>query len=60
MKFVDTLIIRFCNMGIIHTAKKNIKEEIIRKKKIEILEDKKRIDFDNAVISTKEDMEVCF
>lgn len=29
---------RFNGMGIIHTAKKNIKDEIVRKKKIETLE----------------------
>lgn len=30
--------IRFNGMGIIHTAKKNIKDELVRKKKIEALE----------------------
>lgn len=48
----------FCNMGIIHTAKKNIKEEIVRKRKIEILEQKKRLNYDNPTITTKEDLEV--
>ena len=32
------LCIRFHGMGIIHTAKKNIKDELVRKKKIEALE----------------------
>ena len=45
-------------MGIIHTAKKNIKEEIIRKRKIEIIEEKKRNN-KPTTIATKEDMEVC-
>ncbi|XP_008215383.1 nuclear factor NF-kappa-B p100 subunit isoform X1 [Nasonia vitripennis] len=48
----------FCNMGIIHTAKKNIKEEIMRKRKIEVMEEKKRKNFENPVISTREDLEM--
>lgn len=47
-------------MGIIHTAKKNIKEEIMRKRKFEVMEEKKRKNFENPVISTREDLEVCF
>ena len=47
----------FCNMGIIHTAKKNIKEEILRKRKVEIIEEKKRNN-KPTTITTKEDMEM--
>ncbi|XP_058793085.1 nuclear factor NF-kappa-B p100 subunit-like isoform X2 [Phymastichus coffea] len=48
----------FCNMGIIHTAKKNIKEEIVRKRKIEKIEEKRRQNQENPIITTKEDLEM--
>ncbi|XP_014211651.1 nuclear factor NF-kappa-B p110 subunit isoform X2 [Copidosoma floridanum] len=48
----------FCNMGIIHTAKKNIKEEIIRKKTIELKEEKKRKDPNDTTISIREDLQM--
>lgn len=45
-------------MGIIHTAKKNIKEEILRKKKTALLEEKKRNNADNLNITTTETLQV--
>ncbi|XP_014230726.1 nuclear factor NF-kappa-B p110 subunit-like isoform X1 [Trichogramma pretiosum] len=48
----------FYNMGIIHTAKKHIKDEIYRKRRMELLETKKRQDPSNVVISTREEMKL--
>lgn len=45
-------------MGIIHTAKKNIKEEIMRKKKTALLEEKKRNKSENLNITTTENLQV--
>ena len=44
-------------MGIIHTAKKNIKEELLKKRQKILLEEKKREDI-NAIITTREMSEV--
>ena len=46
-------------MGIIHTAKKNMKDEITRKKKLEIIEEKKRSN-QNPTITTREELDVCY
>lgn len=44
-------------MGIIHTARKYIREELIRKMYIEILEERKRKNI-NATLSLRDDAEV--
>lgn len=46
-------------MGIIHTARKNIKDEIVRKLRAEALEERKRSNF-NATLSLREDAQVDF
>lgn len=46
-------------MGIIHTARKNIKDEIVRKLRAEALEERKRSNV-NATLSIREDTQVDF
>lgn len=46
-------------MGIIHTARKNIKEEIIRKLCAAILEERKRSNI-NATLSLRDNAQVDF
>ncbi|KAJ8667558.1 hypothetical protein QAD02_009221 [Eretmocerus hayati] len=48
----------FTNMGIIHTAKKHIRDEILRKRKIEILEDKKANRVRNPRLSVPEEVQM--
>lgn len=50
---------RFHSMGIIHTARKNIKDEIVRKLRAEVLEERKRSNF-NATLSLRDDAQVDF
>lgn len=45
-------------MGIIHTAKKHVRDELIRKMRIEALERNKRSNI-KATISTREEAQVC-
>jgi hypothetical protein len=47
-------------MGIIHTAKKHIKDEILRKRRMELLREKERFNSGNANINTREDLQVNF
>lgn len=53
------LYFRFTGMGIIHTARKYIKDELVRKMRIERLEERRRINI-NANISIRDDAEVGF
>lgn len=50
---------RFNSMGIIHTARKNIKEEIVRKMQARTLEERKRSNI-NATLSLRDDAQVDF
>lgn len=45
-------------MGIIHTARRNIKDEIVRKLSEEILENRRRTINRNATLSLRDDAEV--
>lgn len=47
----------FHSMGIIHTARKNIKDEIVRKLRAEVLEERKRSNF-NATLSLRDDAQI--
>lgn len=44
-------------MGIIHTARRNVKDEIVRKLSEEILEKRKRTNI-NAILSLRDDAQV--
>lgn len=44
-------------MGIIHTAKKHIKDELVRKLQFELLEERKRKNI-NAILSTRDEVQV--
>lgn len=46
-------------MGIIHTARRNVKDEIVRKLRDEVLEDRKRSNI-NATLSLRDDAQVNF
>lgn len=48
---------RFTGMGIIHTARKHIKDELVRKMRMQLLEERKRANI-NATISVREDAQV--
>jgi len=48
---------RFNGMGIIHTAKRNVKDEIVRKLRVETLEDRKRSNI-KATLSIRDEAEV--
>lgn len=50
---------RFNSMGIIHTARKNIKEEIVRKLRAKTLEERRRANI-NATLSLRDDAQVNF
>lgn len=50
---------RFTGMGIIHTARKYIKDELVRKMRNEFLEGRKRTNI-NATINIREDAQVSF
>lgn len=50
---------RFNSMGIIHTARKNIKEEIVRKLRAKTLEERRRSNI-NATLSLRDDAQVDF
>ncbi|KAI4495334.1 hypothetical protein M0804_001535 [Polistes exclamans] len=47
----------FYGMGIIHTAKRNVKDELVRKIKMEVLENRRRKNI-NATISTREELQI--
>lgn len=49
--------LRFTSMGIIHTARRNIKEELVQKLRAKLLEEHKR-ENKNATISIREDAQV--
>lgn len=53
------MLFRFHGMAIIHTAKKYIRDELIRKIKRNTLEMKKRENI-NATLSTIEEAHVCY
>jgi len=46
-------------MGIIHTARRNVKDEIVRKMREEALEERKRSNI-NATLSLRDDAQVNF
>jgi len=48
---------RFNSMGIIHTAKRNVKDEIVRKLRVETLEDRRRSNI-KATLSIRDEAEV--
>lgn len=50
---------RFVGMGIIHTARKYIKDELVRKIRNELLTERRRTDR-NAVISIRDEAQVSF
>ncbi|XP_011495644.1 PREDICTED: nuclear factor NF-kappa-B p110 subunit [Ceratosolen solmsi marchali] len=54
----NNFIAKFYNMGIIHTAKKHVRDEIVRRKRIELLGEKEKVQFGNATISTREDIQI--
>ncbi|XP_043666595.1 nuclear factor NF-kappa-B p100 subunit isoform X2 [Vespula pensylvanica] len=47
----------FHGMGIIHTAKKHIKDELVRKLQFELLEERKRKNI-NAILSTRDEVQI--
>ncbi|XP_072747604.1 nuclear factor NF-kappa-B p110 subunit isoform X2 [Anoplolepis gracilipes] len=53
----NDFIAEFHSMGIIHTARKNIKDEIVRKMRAEILEERKRTNL-NATITVRDEAQI--
>ena len=53
----NDFIAEFNSMGIIHTARKNIKEEIVRKMQARTLEERKRSNI-NATLSLRDDAQI--